>query len=289
MVGYPFWITAALMFVPSIYYFVLWRLHPVSNPHPSRIVAGIVDANNNAVSVVDDDAFGSQEVANRATGRTGSIISSTHLRNIERMRESQNYLIWKYIAIGLMCVFMLNYYGLELTYGQYLTSFSVKSELHLTKTTGTEITSVYWAMFTFVRLSTALYIGYLGSENNVLMNIAFILIANLFLVPFGYRYEWCLWVGSLIMGLGCSSIWGSAFGYLEGYFALTSRIGSLISISLSIGEFIFPLIISQYIKTKPNIFLVITLFCSLAMTVVFPLIVLLCKLKLRINITDQQQ
>lgn len=273
-IQYPFWIATAIMMIPSVFYFILWRLHPVCKPHPSRMMGINSGSNNNVSSEKSEETDNGHET-------DGSSSSTVQLNNPDQ--ESSHYLTWKYIAIGLMCFFMLIYYGLELTYGQYLTSFSVLSDLHLPKTTGAEITSVYWAMFTFIRLLTAFYIGYIGSEINLFIDIAFILIANCFLIPFGYRYEWCLWVGSVIMGIGCSSIFGSAFGYLEGYFPLNSRIGSMIAMSLSAGEFVFPLILSQYFKTNPNIFLVVTLFCSLSMTLIFPLVVWVCKTKLRSN------
>ena len=88
------------------------------------------------------------------------------------------------------------------------------------------------------------------------------------------------------MGMGCSSLWGSGFGCLEDYFPVSPRIGSLIVIATGFGEIIFPLIISAYIKTYPNILLVITLICSLSMAFIFAMFLLICKMKLQIKLAS---
>ena len=280
-IQYSYWITATCLFIPAIYYFFLWWFHPHSNPHPSRMTSGIVDSNGNAVMMDYEE-----DNKRRYSARKVSVISNIELRQVQRIRKSHAYLRWKIIAIGLMMLFMPIYNGLELTYGQYLTPFAVKSDLHLSKTTGTEITSVYWAMFTFFRVLAALYIGYIGSEKNVILNIGVILLSNVFLVPLASRYEWCLWTGSILMGMGCSSLWGSGFGCLEDYFPVSPRIGSSIVIATGFGEIIFPFIISAYIKTYPNILLVITLICSLSMAFIFAMFLLICKIKLQIKLAS---
>lgn len=275
---YPFWIIAGLISVPAVLYLLLWRLHPKSNTHPSRLpIVAAIDASYEPELISDT-------VENKKKEADKSAITQWQLEEMDKIRRTTSYRISKYSAIVLMMCFMPIYYGVELTFGQYLATFAVKSDLHLPKVTGASMTSVYWAMFTFFRLSTAFYIDFLGAEKNIIMNIGFMLIANVILVPLGYRYESCLWLGSVIMGIGCSSIWASAFGYLEDYFPVDSKIGSLIVVSTSMGEFIFPVLISQFIKDYPNIFLLITLICTLSLTILFFVVVLICKFKLRISL-----
>ena len=275
-IKYPYWVIAGLITVPAVLYLLLWRLHPKSNTHPSRLpVVAVIDA-----SIEPEDMPSGSEKKKKEAEKFQ--VTQQQLQEMDRIRSTTSYRVSKYTAVVLMMCFMPIYYGVELTFGQYLATFAVKSDLHLSKVTGASMTSVYWAMFTFFRLSTAFYIDFLGAEKNIIMNIGFMMIANVILVPLGSQYESCLWIGSVIMGIGCSSIWASAFGYLEEYFPVDSKIGSLIVVSTSLGEFIFPVLISQFIKGYPNIFLHITLMCTLSMAFLFFVVVLICKFKLRI-------
>ena len=272
---YPCWIVAAFTVIPTVIYFLLWRLHPKSNPHPSRLTALDV--------VVDGDS--DPETLKQQQDKKAI------LEEVERKRNTKSYQFYKFVSIGLMMCFMPIYYGVELTFGNYLATFAVKSDLHLSKATGADMTSIYWAMFTFFRLSTVFYIDYLGAEMNIIMNTAVILAANVVLAPlyFGYASILCLWIGAVLMGIGCSSIWASAFGYLEMYFPVSSRIASFIMVSTAIGDFTIPFIMSQFIKEYPNVFLCVTLICSLAMAFIFMLAVIVCKLKLRIKAEDNNK
>ena len=273
---YPCWIVAGFTLIPTIIYFLLWRLHPKSNPHPSRLADNAI---LNNVDQGDPEKLKKQQEM------------KDKLQEVDRQRNTKSYKIYKFVAIGLMMCFMPIYYGVELTFGNYLATFAVKSDLHLSKATGADMTSLYWAMFTFFRLSTVFYIDYLGAEMNIVMNTIVILAANAVLSPlyFGYQLNWCLWMGSVMMGMGCSSIWASAFGYLETYFPVSSRIASFVMVSTAIGDFSIPFIMSQYIKDYPNVFLYITLVSSLIMTLVFLAVVVVCKLKLRVKVENNNK
>ena len=274
---YPCWIIAGMIMVPAVLYLLLWKLHPKSNTHPSRLpVVAVINASLEPEEIKETVERKQQE-AEKSTQVTQ--------QQLQEIRSTTSFRVSKYSVIFLMMCFMPIYYGIELTFGQYLATFAVKSDLHLAKVTGASMTSVYWTMFTFFRLSTAFYIDFLGVEKNIIMNVGFMIIANLILVPLGYRYESCLWLGSVIMGIGCSSIWASAFGFLEEYFTVDSKIGSLIVVSSSLGEFIFPVLISQYIKGYPNIFLYISLISTLSLALLFFMVVIICRLKLRITLT----
>lgn len=253
-IQYAFWITGVVCAVPAVYHLLVYLFCKNDKP----VLKKVADEIEKEFLIITEDDF---------------IV----IEDEQGTKYSSGY---KLLAIILMMLFMLANVGLELTYGQYLTTYAVKSDLKLTKATGAEITSLYWTFFTFFRLTTAFYIKYLGCERNILMNLVIILGANVILVPFASRNQACLWIGSAVMGIGCSSIWGCAFGFLEQYFTITSRIASLIVISTNIGSAIFPIVISHFIDDFPNIFLVVTLFCSLSAFALFVSVVIVCRCKL---------
>lgn len=70
------------------------------------------------------------------------------------------------------------------------------------------------------------------------MELGIIVLANVVLVPFGNTYEWALWSGVAILGVGMSSIWASIFGYLEEFFPVTSRMAASFTVAATFGELV---------------------------------------------------
>ena len=271
---YPFWFIAAFHFIPTVIYLLLWKLHPSSNPHPSLVVK---------------QSFEPEEIEHNEEKQV-SQDQGTSDKSDNVSKEISNQL-YKYLVIGLMMCFMPIYYGVELTFGSYLASFAVKGDLKLSKGAGADVTSLYWAMFTFFRLSTVFYIDLIGAEKNILMNIAMILAGNASLIPLslGYQSSWCLWLGSALMGTGCSSIYASVFAFLEMYFSVSPKAASFILVSTSIGDFTVPFIMSFFMEDYPNVFVIVTLLFSLIMSFIFVTAVIVCKLKFRKQTVSQTE
>lgn len=169
------------------------------------------------------------------------------------LKKRRDFYFWKGFVIVLTVMFMHIYYGLEITFGSFLTTFAHESGLQLSKADGAHMTSLFWGTFTVLRLFTVFYIEYVGAEMNILLSLVVVLIANVLLVPFGNSNELCLWIGVGVIGLGTSSIWASLFGYLEEYFTVTSRIAAGMIVSAIVGEFVFPLIISNFVQDYPQV------------------------------------
>lgn len=188
---------------------------------------------------------------------------------------------WKLCIIIMAVAFMHIYYGLEITFGSFLTTYTAKSDLHLDTKVGAQLTSLFWACFTFWRLITIFYISYTGSELAIFISLAIMLLGNIIIVPFGNKYAWALWLGTGTIGIGVSPLWASMFGFLEDYFPVTSRIASSMITAAMVGEFFFPVIIAKYVDCYPMVFAWVTLVCSLCMPVLFIAIVILCRFKLK--------
>ncbi|RWS01745.1 sodium-dependent glucose transporter 1-like protein [Dinothrombium tinctorium] len=199
-----------------------------------------------------------------------------HPSRMEKQEDKQtNALVpgWTNVCIILFtCLFMLIYCGLELVFGTLLPTFAVKCDLKFDKSRAAFIASVYWGTYTFFRCFTIFAIDIIGSENLILFDLILVTVANVFLVPFGNRIEWCLWTGVAIMGLGTSSIFGAVFGFLEEFITLSGRVASLIFVNVCVGEFIVPFIVGKYADTKPIVFLYISLLCNILCCVSFAIL-----------------
>ena len=286
MLVYPYSIIAAILAFNSFFMLSLWIFYPQTEEHPSRKKVRNVTSNG-----VDNKSFEDEDDQENKNGNTLELRESNdncitinetkgdNERGEQDKKKSHGF--YKGVVIILMMMFAHVSYGLELTLGQFLVTFAVDSDLHLSKSQGTRLTSLFWGTFTFWRLTTIFYIEYIGHELNLLASLAIILIGNVFLVPFGNSNELCLWIGVAIIGLGASSMWPSMFGYMEDYFAVSSRVASAIIISATVGDFVFPFIISFFVDSNPQVFLWATLFCSLSLAVIFLGIMAVMRTKLK--------
>jgi len=203
------------------------------------------------------------------------------LKQSDYEKMTKQYRFYKGFVIILTVMFMHIYYGLEITFGSFLTTFAYESDLHLKKSDGAHMTSLFWGTFTFFRVLTVFYIEYVSAETNILFSLMVVLAANVLLIPFGNTSELCLWIGVGLIGVGISSIWASLFGYLEEHFTVTSRIASGMIVSAIVGEFVFPLIISNFVAQYPQILLWVVLFCSISITILFLIMIAVMRLKMR--------
>lgn len=203
----------------------------------------------------------------------------SRVKNIEdqiNSKQNSNRLP-KIFAIIFATIFMHFYVGLEIGFGTLLATYAVKSDLHLTKSSASFMTSVYWGTYTFFRCVTVFVIHLVGPRMHLIADLALIFGSNLFLVPFAGSHPWALWTGVSLMGLGCSSVFATVFGYLEMYFPVTGRIAAGFQVSATLGEFFLPFIIGKYVESFPAIFLIIIFANSIASCILFFIFDVICR------------
>ena len=280
---YPYSILAICCALSATFTLLIWYHEPDTSPHPSR-----------GFQIKHESTVQQESNEFQLTGNQKELIPSQVENQTQQQQQlnddeeegnpperSSSYTRYKILTIILVMLFMHTYLGLEISFGSYLTTFVVKSGLPLTKSDGAHITTVFWATFTLFRVLTIFYIQYVDIEVNVIGSLIVILSANAFLLPFGDTSVPMLVTGVSLIGIGTSSVWACMFGYLELYFPVTSFIGSLMLISAVMGEFVFPFLISNFIDHYPRILLWVTFFCSCSTFLLFLLIMILCRVKLK--------
>ena len=256
---YPYSIVSLFLLINSIYSIVIWYLYPVTEEHPSRIRAGATEENNTNKGV--------------------------------------NSGFYKVLLILMAAAFMHIYYGLQISFGSFLPTFTVKSTsarlanqnitnidtaIHDAKIEGAYLCTLFWLACTLIRIPAVFVLNRLAHDKSILISLGIILVSNIILVPFGNEYTISLWIGVPLIGIGMSVIWGCMFGFLEYFFPISSFIGSRIIMSAIVGEFVFPVIISSFISQTPQILLWVVLFCSCTITIIFLLMMLISKSKMQV-------
>ena len=194
----PYAVIAGYLVFNAVINFLIYKKYPVTTEHPSRAAKQEPEAPEQLESV-DGKQF------KKMTVMEPEIV------------YNKNYKNWKILTILLTLLFMHIYLGLEISFGSFLMTFSVKSDLKLTKATGAHLTTLFWATFTFIRLGTILVIQWAGNCAIILISMSIVLIANVILAPFGNSNETLLWAGVALIGMGMSSVWACIFGYLKNF------------------------------------------------------------------------
>lgn len=238
---------ALIAFMTSIAFILLYKFAPKSSEHPSREI------------FIDTAAPNGKELK-----QTVSMIQAE--------KDRKRIVLVKAVCILLLCIFCFFYCGIEVNFGAYLTPYAVDGPLTMSKSAGALIAAVYWIVFTFSRLVTIFYIKAIGSRNNLILCCVILIVANIVLIPFSQN-EVCLWVGSVLVGIGASSVLASIFGFVEICIKITPLITSFTIASGALGQSLFPIITSQFFDANPLIFLWLTLAAALAMAIFLALII----------------
>lgn len=235
LIKYPY--TAAAMFggLVLILFVTIYCFHKENKPHPTKIVERPPD-----------------EIDKKSS------------------KTKSNLLI--IFMVLFTAIFLHIYSGLEMAFGTLLTTFTVKENLHLDKSTGSYISSLFWGTFTFFRCVTVFLVDIMGCEKMLIFDLVLIMVSNLILVSFASRYAAGLWIGVAVMGLGASSVLPTIFGYLEQTFSLSSRMASVILGAACFGEFVMPFIAGSFIDDYPETFIIVSVFCGTSCCIIFAVI-----------------
>uniref|UniRef100_A0A2L2Y873 Sodium-dependent glucose transporter 1 n=2 Tax=Parasteatoda tepidariorum TaxID=114398 RepID=A0A2L2Y873_PARTP len=174
------------------------------------------------------------------------------------------------IIVTLTSILVTTAMGTEVGYAQMLTTYAVKGPLHLTPTTGSYMTSTYWAAFTVTRFA-AIFLSVKFSHLTILVfDVIVTFLGGLVLLIFATHYDWALWVASIFLGVGIASFFPASVSWIEKYINITNKIASTFPIVASFGEMLIPYAINYFIETKPKVFIYVVIgSCALAIIVTF--------------------
>ncbi|KAI1286422.1 Major facilitator superfamily domain-containing protein 4A [Halotydeus destructor] len=190
--------------------------------------------------------------------------TDTNIRRNSKWREP--------IVVLVAGLFMFALISLETGMNSFIPSFAVLSAHHMTQQMGAYLLSLYWFSYTIFRLFAIPLANKISVRVNIIMELGILVVANIFLVPFGNSVEWCLWVGVALIGSGISTMFASVFVLVESYFKVTGRIGSFLSVAAYSGSWIFPAIMGNAIESDPQMFLWATLACTCSSCLLFAIL-----------------
>lgn len=171
--------------------------------------------------------------------------------------------------ISLTTLFMCIYSGMEISFGQLITTFAVKGDLHLTESTGSFMTSVYWGTYSFARAFSIFLVTCTTLTCPIIVDLVLINLAGICLSIFANSDQTLLWIGIAVLGFGLSSVFPSVLAWLEFYIPLSSKTASLFFVGISLGEMVVPLSIGHFIDKYPMALMYTTLILGFSCGLLF--------------------
>ena len=190
-------------------------------------------------------------------------------KDIKNENENPKLTKYQWALIFLMILFFFFYVGCEVTFGLYLATFAVESNLKLTKQVGAQITALFWGTFASMRFVSIFAAIYLKPIYIMFFSCLLSSIGSVALAIYGDKSEEVLWIGSGLLGIGMASIYATGVLWLKSYLKITNRIGAALSIGSSIGADVFPVIGGQLIEKYPMTFMYLTAITMVSCSVMF--------------------
>ncbi|XP_054722080.1 sodium-dependent glucose transporter 1-like [Uloborus diversus] len=142
--------------------------------------------------------------------------------------------------------------GTEIGFAQMLTTYAAKGTLKLTTTTGSYMTSAFWAAFTISRLASVFLATKFSNLTLLAYDLGITSVGAILLLTLS-NHEWILWLSSVLIGIGIASFFPATLAWLDSYINVTNKIASLLVLGGAFGEMLIPFTISTFIESVPEV------------------------------------
>ncbi len=188
------------------------------------------------------------------------------------------------LIITLVSIFLAFYCVSENTYLRFSATYYQYIPLRLTASESAGIVSAMALTYTIGR-GISIFIAFRIKPKHMIAYHFLIVLISLTILLFGQKSLILIWIGSLIRGLGFSTIFPSIYAFIGEYFELTNKIGTIFTLFSATLTLPLPFILGTFIEKHPFIYLLSIGFNLLFAIFIFVLILLIIrKTKSRVKI-----
>jgi len=168
----------------------------------------------------------------------------------------------KAILLLLLCIFFFLYVGLEVAFGALVTTFTVDYNAW-PKEQGATVTAIFWGAMATGRGFSIFIARCCGPKIMLVIDLVLMTIGSVVL-SFALEYhDKAIWLGTLILGLGMSSVFPAGISWAEHYVHLSGKSTAVFVIGSAAGQMVVPSVIG-YLYEKLGYMVLMR--SSLAMT-----------------------
>ncbi|XP_037036786.1 sodium-dependent glucose transporter 1-like isoform X3 [Bradysia coprophila] len=150
--------------------------------------------------------------------------------------------------VVITVVFLGAYQSMEVSSMQFLPIFGQYSDLKMTESASSYVLTGLNGMFAFGRLIGTIVIFKVRPELIIALNIILVIMGNVILLIWANDSLTMFWLGSMILGLGFSTMFPSFCAFIEKYLVFTTSVASSTIVFGSFVSSIYPLIIGKFIE-----------------------------------------
>lgn len=143
----------------------------------------------------------------------------------------------------LLFFFFLFYVGMEQTYGILLTTFAVEFVGTIwTPAQGAVLTAIFWGCVALGRGISICVSRFFKAPCMLVSNLALTFLGGI-LLSFALRASWVvLWVGTILLGLGMSSLFPTTISWTDSYYPLTGKAAAVFVAGSGVGQMTIPVL-----------------------------------------------
>lgn len=145
----------------------------------------------------------------------------------------------RYMIMSMMFLFFLAYIGMETTFGGLLMTFTVNF-MGWTKDKGAIVTAIFWGSLAAGRGFSIFIANCFRPTCMLAVDISLMLIGSV-LLSFGISYySSILWIGTLTLGFGMSSMFPTAVSWVDQHFKMTGKSTAILVMGSAMGQMVVP-------------------------------------------------
>ncbi|XP_071453327.1 uncharacterized protein [Hetaerina americana] len=171
---------------------------------------------------------------------------------VERYKISRKFL-WGSL-VSCMSLFLFFNIGMEVTFGRYLLSFVMHSDLNLSRSTGNCVTALFWGSFAAMRFASIFCASGFSPTSMLIFNFVMCSLGSIILSTLSNEVETALWLGTSFLGIGLASMFPTGILWVERYIHVSNKVAALFVMGVALGEIIFPLVV-QYLMQSNQLML----------------------------------
>lgn len=185
----------------------------------------------------------------------------------------------KRCLVALSAIFVVLITQGQFSAGTFLTPFVVHSDLHLTKSSGALMTSMFYGTDILGQLLFILKPNVFSILTNISALLSFVIAGNVLLYFAVAVFESTsgLWVAMATIGFGWSSIYCLTFAFLNQFVAIRAKISSILLAAFCFGQSVVPILDGFFIEDSPMFFVYSSIALSALSVVVFVVMVAMTK------------
>lgn len=175
------------------------------------------------------------------------------------------------VTLILSFFFFLCYVGMETTFGGLIMTFAVEFA-HWTKPQGAIVTAIFWGSLAVGR-GFAIFISNCCKPRTMLIIDLFFTIIGTLILAFGVQQlDILLWLGTVFLGIGLSSIFPTSVNWVEQYFKITGKSTAVFVTGSAIGQMVFPVVTGYFYQNYNKQYLMYIILCLSIVTVILYII-----------------